>query len=153
MRRVMLAVLVAVLAAGSALAQTDTPTLTPTLTPTATVTATATRTGTRAPICTSDFCAFHYGSFKADASTSPTIFTRTIIGIKPGDLIVLYPLTTTCFATVNTIINNAITFIVTCGSDVPEQDVEYVWFSRTQNNCQGADNCRRAFTVTPTPAP
>lgn len=157
MRKLILALLVVtLLASGSAFAQTatNTATATATSTPTSTSTRTATRTLTppRADSDGStDFKAFKYGSFKVDADTSLTGYTRQIPGIKPGDLIVLYPQTGGCIATVDRITNNFIVFTMACGADPAEQDVEYLMFSRTQNNCQGAPNCQRAPTVTATP--
>lgn len=148
--RALLTLGVLLAAAPSALAQTDTPTSTPTAT--ATATGTVTQTPTRAPVCTTDFCAYHYGSFKADATgTGFDSFTRTIPGIKPGDLIVLYPTLSGCTTSAIIVTNNVIEAQVGCDANVAEQDIEYVWFSRTQDRCQGEDNCRRAFTVTPTP--
>ncbi len=148
MRKLILALFVVALTAGSAVAQTATNTATATRTATVTLTPTATATATATPARadastpgSTDCAAFKYGSFKLDADTSPTL----------GDLVVLYPLTGSCIASPNTIQNNTLNFTVVCASDVAEQDVEYLWFARTQNNCQGPPNCQRAATVTPTP--
>lgn len=161
MRKLIPALLVLLLVAGSASAQTATNTATATATATststATITPTFTVTSTRTPTPgvpstpgSTDFAAFKYGSFKVDASASLVSHSAIINGLKPGDLVVLYPLLT-CLATVNTITQNTLNYTISCATDVAEQDVEYLWFSRTQNNCQGSPNCQRAATVTPTP--
>lgn len=150
MRNLILALLVVTLVAGSAFAQTSTSTATPTNTPTNTPTPTL---ANKVPEGETDFGAFQHGSFRVATPVCPTPNSQTIIipGLKIGDLITVQPPdgyrggVSTRVLTNNTLrVNMACT---TAGGG----DWEYVWFSRTQNKCNGAGNCKAASTVTPTP--
>jgi hypothetical protein len=103
----------------------------------------------------SDFAAFQHGSFRADPACSAGAFEQivvTIPGLKKGDLIVVYP-NADFQGVINAfpLANNKLALNASCGTDSASHDWEYVWFSRTQNKCQGAGNCKPASTVTVTP--
>lgn len=140
-------------------AQTDTPTQTPTNTPT------NTPTQTLAPKATpgaTDFGAFQYGSFRLDPPAlnlgQSNEAEITIPGIKQGDLIVVYIPASLEAALVHSgtriIANNRIGVRLSSlvnSTNGSARDWTYLWFSRTQNNCQGSPNCGPAPTVTNTP--
>lgn len=131
-------------------AQTNTPT--PTLTATPTLTRTPTL-GTKATPGTSDTNAFQYGSFRVPTPVCPTPASNlvTIPGLKQGDLITVYPSDAYRGGLSYRILtNNTLRLNLAC-TTAGNGNYEYVWWSRTQNNCQGAPNCRPAPTVTPTP--
>lgn len=149
-RSLSIVVALIVLVVGAAAFAQDTPTSTATDTPTNTPTPTLAPKATEG---TTDFAAFQHGSFRVATPVCPTPSSQliTIPGLKIGDLITIYPPddyrggVSTRVLTNNTLrVNMACT---TAGGG----DWEYVWFARTQNKCQGADKCKRAATVTPTP--
>lgn len=135
-------------------AQTNTPTLTATNTPTSTPTQTLAPKATEG---TSDTAAFQYGSFRMDPTCSALAiehFTITIPGLKQGDMIVVYA--NNDFAGLlnwNIIANNRLGVTTSCSTDSASHNWSYIWYARTQNNCNGAPNCRAPATVTPTPTP
>lgn len=145
------ALLVSMGLAGSADAQTATSTSTPTVTATATATPTLAIPKTPG---SSDSNAYKYGSIRVATPVCPTPSTQSIIipGLKQGDLIQLYPSNTyTGGASWSITTNN--TLRLNTGSCLAAGGIDwsYVWFSRAQNNCQGAPNCGAAATVTATP--
>ena len=146
------------LVASGAWAQTNTPTNTATNTPTPTNTPTLMPKATEG---STDFRAYQYGSFRLDPasiSTDTCLISNVIIpGLKPGDQIVLSvpsALETALFYSGNRIVSNNTLGVRLCAgttTDGAALDWEYLWFSRTQNNCQGnPPNCGRAPTITPT---
>jgi hypothetical protein len=159
MRRLPLIAFILTLAS-SALAQTSTPANTNTPTNTATNTNTPTNTPTptlmrKATEGATDFRAFQHGSFRfaptpnCDGQLHQTTFI--IPGLKRGDLIITYPPANFAGVQSPTVIgNNQLQTTISCGT-VGNLDWEYVWFSRTQNDCKGVDNCKPASTVTATP--
>ena len=142
--------LVSIGLAGSALAQTATFTDTPTSTPTSTSTPTLAKPATPG---SSDQAAWKYGSMRVATPVCPTPNSQTIIipGLKQGDFITVYPPEGYRGGVSQRILtNNTLRLNMAC-STAGGGDWEYLWYNRTQNNCQGAPNCGPAPTVTPTP--
>lgn len=136
--------------AGSLHAQTATPTNTPTNTPTPTFTPTLANPATPG---SSDQAAWKYGSMRVATPVCPTPSSQTIIipGLKQGDAITVYPPDGYRGGISWRIVtNNTLRVNLAC-TTAGGGDYEYIWYNRTQNNCQGAPNCGPAPTVTPTP--
>lgn len=147
---VVLGVLVSMGLAGTTHAQTDTPTATATATPTVTHTPTLAIPATPG---SSDQAAWKYGAFVMPTPVCPTPASNlvTIPGLKQGDLFVVYPDDSYRGGVSQRILTNNTARVNLNCTTAGSGSWQYIWYNRTQNNCQGAPNCGPAPTVTPTP--